>query len=120
MNTTLASKPIWVKRAMLLATFAVVVYSIAYLWASHCEGFQYAENWVRSSEAVTSSVGPVSSVCLSPIHEFRYKFAGDDATFFGTLVATGSTGQISVRVAASKHGGTWALQSAEGNGRLLN
>jgi hypothetical protein len=120
MNTTLDSKPLWVKRGMLLASFGVGVYSIAYLWSSHCEGFHYAESWVRSSQAVTSSVGPVSSVHLSPIHEFRYKFAGDEATFLGTLVATGSTGQISVKVVASKHDGTWALQRAEENGRLLN
>lgn len=120
MNMTPRGKSLGVKRAQLIAAFGVGVYSVAYLWASHCEGFQFAEQWLRSSAAVTRAVGTVSSVHLSPIHEFRYRFAGNDATFVGTLVASGSTGEISVSVAASEHDGVWTLKSAERNGHFLN
>jgi hypothetical protein len=120
MSTAPRGSSFWGKRALLIAAFAVGVYSVAYLWVAHCEGFQFSEQWLRSSGAVTRAVGAVSSVRLSPIHEFRYKFAGNDATFVGTLVVSGSSGEVSVQVAASEHDGVWTVKSAERNGRLLN
>jgi len=101
------------KRKILLYVLIAVVVVVGF-WLGGYSYFRYSTDWsaaqqlIAKSEPVTSRVGNVTDVSVSPFG-FLYRFSGDWATANATVTVTGDRGKGRFRVELEMVDGRWRI-----------
>lgn len=100
------------KTIALAVVFGVALYAVVYFMASHSEAFEFVEQKIKSSRAITAQIGEIKKIKPSLLGAYDQKTVNSDEWTSMTLDVTGTTRTMQLDVKAKKTNGTWALESA--------
>jgi hypothetical protein len=105
------------KRKLLMYGVVAVVVAVGF-WLGGYSYFRYSDEWpaaqqvISNSDFVTSSVGKVRKIELSPFG-FYYRFSGDWAQARVCIVVTGDKAEARFKADVEMVNGRWSLKRIE-------
>lgn len=98
----------WKYLAVVFALGATL-YAGIYVYASHSEAFEFAQEWILQSKKLETQIGQISNIRLVPFAGFNEKISGTSREVRMVIDATGPQGVVRVDLRLRKSGGTWAV-----------
>lgn len=108
------------KRIAWFLIACAALYGATYFWGTHSEGFQFAEQKIRTSHLVVSKVGSINQIELDPSGGYRERFVNSEKYVHMLITVTGEKRSICIDISAKKQNGVWKIESASADGQPID